>query len=106
MTLEQFIAKYSDKFIDYDNAYGPQCVDLCKAYMDEVLELGEIGSIGNAKELTTNLPTLYPGKFTIHKGLTGIQKGDIIISTNGGFGHVAIYIRTPSTGKVEVLNQN
>ena len=106
MTFDQFITKHNGKFIDYDDAYGPQCVDLCKAYMDEVLELGEIGAIGNAKELTTNLPNLYPGKFTVHKGLAGIQKGDIIISTSGKFGHVAIYLRTPSTGKVEVFNQN
>jgi len=106
MTLDQFITKYNGKFIDYDDAYGPQCVDLCKAYMDEVLKLGEIGTIGNVVELPLCLPELYKGKLTTHKGLTGIKKGDIIISTDGKYGHVGIYISTPSAGKVNVFNQN
>lgn len=28
MTLEEFVKKYNGKKVDYDNAYGAQCVDL------------------------------------------------------------------------------
>ncbi len=74
--------------------------------MDEVLQLGEVGAIGNVNELTLNLPSVYKDKLTAHKGLTGIKKGDIIISTTGTYGHVGVYISTPSAGKVNVFNQN
>ncbi|MDR0281765.1 MAG: hypothetical protein LBI53_00080 [Candidatus Peribacteria bacterium] len=74
--------------------------------MDEVLQLGEIGTIGAIKDLPATLSSLYKNKLTTHKGLTGIKKGDIIISTSGAYGHVGIYIDTLSTGKLDVFNQN
>ncbi len=37
LTLDQFRAKYNGKGIDYDGAFGNQCVDLMNQYLVEVL---------------------------------------------------------------------
>lgn len=37
MSLSDFVRKYNGKFIDYDHAYGTQCVDLINQYLDEAL---------------------------------------------------------------------
>jgi hypothetical protein len=37
ITLDQFIAKYNGKYVDWDKAYGAQCVDLIRYYQIEVL---------------------------------------------------------------------
>ena len=39
MTLAEFIAKYSGKFIDTDGMYGPQCFDLIHQYLLEIYGL-------------------------------------------------------------------
>lgn len=70
--------------IDYDNAYGPQCIDLILAYYNY---LGVSTVRGNAIDYTTNsLPSGW-------KRIEGAQpkKGDILIYTNSPAGHVAIY---------------
>ena len=40
--------------IDYDGGYGFQCVDLAKLYLDKVVGLGKIGSLGDAKNVANN----------------------------------------------------
>lgn len=37
LTLDAFINKYNGKYVDWDKAYGPQCVDLIRFYQQEVL---------------------------------------------------------------------
>ena len=48
MTYDQFINKYNGKQIDYDGAYGVQCVDLIKQYIKDVIGI-EPQAIGNAE---------------------------------------------------------
>jgi hypothetical protein len=36
MDLQEFVAKYKGKVVDFDGAYGAQCVDLARQYMAEV----------------------------------------------------------------------
>jgi len=36
MTLTEFVDKYKGKLVDFDGAYGAQCVDLVRQYMKEV----------------------------------------------------------------------
>ena len=76
--------------IDYDNAYGAQCIDLILAYYNY---LGVNTVRGNAIDYTTNnLPTGW-------RRLKGEQpqKGDILIYSNSPYGHVAIYESDSST---------
>ena|GEM_PF-5241579 len=74
--------------IDYDNVSGNQCVDLIKAYYDY---LGVEPVLGNGKDYASN---------SLPSGWTRIQNtadfvpdpGDIVVWTNGTYGHVAIYL--------------
>ena len=50
-----FKNKWLGKRIDYDKAYGYQCVDLIKQYLDEVLWFGSVGSLWNAKDIPSTL---------------------------------------------------
>lgn len=35
-TLQQFVNAWNHRFLDYDHAYGPQCVDLADQYIKDV----------------------------------------------------------------------
>lgn len=96
MTLQEFKNKYNGKAIDYDGAYGNQCVDLMNQYCVEVLGIqNPIQVLGGstAYEIYQN----YNGSQFI-KTLntpTGVpQAGDIVFwdTTIGSAGHVAIFV--------------
>ncbi|MDO4714476.1 MAG: CHAP domain-containing protein [bacterium] len=91
------------KRIDYDGAYRFQCVDLAKLYADQVLGMGKIGKLGNAKEVPNN-PIFRKG-WEILKGMTDLMQGDIVVRTKGKYGHIAI-VDHIANGKVYVLEQN
>ena len=48
---KDFAQKRLGKRVDYDGSYGFQCADLAKLYIDEGLEFGKIGALGNAKDM-------------------------------------------------------
>lgn len=98
MTFNEFIQRYVGKATDYDGAYGAQCVDFVKLYLDKVFGV-KAGAWGDAKcywlnfekhpELVknftkiTNTPAFVP------------DEGDIVvwsgeISTKNNCGHIAI----------------
>ena len=52
MTLQNFFNKYNCRYLDYDGAFGNQCVDVMRAYVKEVYGLNPYTAIpprGNAK---------------------------------------------------------
>lgn len=95
------------KGLDYDNVYGPQCVDLIKYYYSY---LGYANyAMGNANAYITN--KLPPGWFRVY---SGYQPGDIAVwkvnhscstCNTGDYGHVGIIISADSTG-FNAVNQN
>jgi CHAP domain-containing protein len=98
MTHDDFVSKYKGRYIDYDGAYGYQCVDLMRLYQKEVFEVppNSIPAAGYARDIYKNFkPNQYFDK--INNTPTGIpQKGDIIFFNTYPFvygiaGHVAIY---------------
>lgn len=73
------------KSLDYDGAYGAQCVDLIAYYY---AKLGATTPGGNANQYSSNA---LPAGWQRTKGGTP-QKGDILVYAGGsGNGHVAIY---------------
>ena len=73
------------KSLDYDGAYGAQCVDLIAYYY---ANLGATTPGGNANQYSSNA---LPAGWQRTKGGTP-QKGDILVYAGGsGNGHVAIY---------------
>lgn len=97
MTFDQFVKAHNGKEIDFDGTSGVQCVDLIKAYMNEVLGMpaSSIGRLGNAYQFWT--ATRHPlrdavDKVAYKKGMV-FQKGDIAVwnrNMGGGYGHVAL----------------
>ena len=84
--IQDFFSKYNNKFLDYDNAYGNQCVDLVKAYFKEVLNLNPIQ--GDAIQYWWKVPQ----GFTAIKNtpLNYPQQGDLIVWNYPPNGHIAI----------------
>ena len=103
MTLDEFVEKYNGKKIDYDGAYGAQCVDVFRQYCKDVLSIPHTGAVVGAEELFTKYDVLpleqkcferlpYPaGK---------AQAGDAVIfcaTENNPYGHVAIVVSAEDT---------
>lgn len=91
------------KRIDYDWAYGFQCVDPIKLYMDQVLGLGRIGRLGNAKDVPNN--PIFRKDWEIIRGMKDLMQWDIIVRTRGKYWHIAI-VDHIAWGKIFVLEQN
>jgi hypothetical protein len=98
MTTKEFVSKYKGKGIDFDGAYGFQCVDSFNQYLVEVLNISkpiEMFPVASAYQIwgyaknnpnfqrIDNTPNAVP------------QEGDIIIWGQGvgPHGHVAIYLK-------------
>lgn len=97
MTFTEFMAKYNGKYIDFDGVYGPQCVDLCRQYLIEVLQVSNdsIKPVVGAKDMYEKYDTLVDKTVfdRIPNTPTGVpEEGDIIIWGNSTYGHVAIFI--------------
>jgi len=92
-TADEAIAWVKSKVgtsIDYDGAYGAQCVDLILAYYNY---LGVSTVSGNGKDYSWN--ALPSGWSRVQGGAP--KKGDILVYTAGTYGHVAIYESDYST---------
>lgn len=93
MTFEEFITKYDGKGIDFDGAFGTQCVDLYRQYVKEVLGYPQSPLVEGAKDIwDTYLPDYYQRIENTPYGVP--EKGDIVIfgDTMGKYGHVSIFI--------------
>ena len=99
---KNFAQKRLGKRVDYDKQYDHQCTDLAKLYIDEGLEFGKIGALWNAKDMPNN--PFFSSREKI-KGMKNLMQGDIIISSHGPYGHVAI-VDHVLNWKVYVLEQN
>jgi hypothetical protein len=92
MTLDEFVAGYTNMRPDADGVYGVQCVDLIKIYCIKVLGVPMIK--GNAVDYIKNP---QPENFEYHKNTPFYipKKGMIAIwdeNVGDGLGHVAIVL--------------
>lgn len=99
---KNFAQKRLGKRVDYDKQYDYQCTDLAKQYIDEVLGRKKIWPLWNAKNMPNN--PFFSSREKI-KGTKNLMQGDIIIRSQGQYGHVAI-VDHVLNGKVYVLEQN
>lgn len=110
ITFDEWVKQYNGKCMDYDGAYGVQCVDLAKHYIKNVLGI-EPQAIGNAKEYWHKRNTLdYLKKnfdFVTPKYKDGeLQKGDIGIRATGEYGHIFVIAEPTKNGKIKYYDQN
>lgn len=89
MTYEEFKNKWIDKGINYDGAYGNQCMDVYRQYVKEVLLCPQSPPVQGAKDVwNTYLPEYFD---RIANSPTGVpQQGDIVIWGMAPYGHIAI----------------
>lgn len=108
MNLEEFIDKYEGQKIDFDKAFGSQCVDVFRQYAKDVLGIKEhTGAVNGAKDLYfefENMPLMKK-----HYDLYNTPKsGDVVIfdkTASNPYGHVAIVIYATEKSLV-VFEQN
>lgn len=116
MKLDEFINKYINTKVDFDLAYGAQCVDLFRQYCKDVLNIPHTGSCattGGAIDLYCDwekmpLEKKYFKKISA-KACNTLKVGDVVIwdktSTNQ-YGHVAILISKVDDKTILVFEQN
>lgn len=99
MTLDAFVKKHLGKKIDWDGAYGGQCVDLFRQYVQDVLELPQPKGVVGAADFWANYGTdknLKDHYEKIPNTPTGVpKKGDVMLwnkRAGGGYGHVAVFL--------------
>ena len=111
MGIDQFITKYCGKKVDFDGAYGAQCVDLFRQYCRDVLDIPHTGCVDGAKELYEKYADLPVEK----KYFTRLTKSATpalgLIAVWGAtptnkYGHVAIVIGKVGTSGLLVFEQN
>lgn len=111
MELNAFANKYVGKLVDFDGAYGAQCVDLFRQYCVDVLDIKEhTGPVEGAADLWRNYFNLpiekhyfsrYPANRTAEPGLVAVWDK----TNTNKYGHVAIVLA--DLGKeLLVLEQN
>lgn len=97
MTLTDFVQKNIGKKIDFDGAFGAQCVDLFREYAKDVLEIPEhTGAVEGAKDLLLGYDRMPVEKKYFSK-ITGSSfvAGDVLVwngSEKNKYGHVAIFL--------------
>ena len=113
MNYTEFITKYHNKKIDYDNYAGVQCVDLIKLFIDKVIGV-KPESIGNAIDYYTKFYNTYLVKYFERIDITSGKRkyfyyhaGDIVVfKSSGKYGHIAICTGSSGQTFVEVYDQN
>jgi hypothetical protein len=94
ITFDAFIAKYTDKPVDYDGIYPNQCMDLMHLYVEEVLGFTEKSLLAapSASQAYLNYSGSEFQKID-NSFLNVPQKGDILFfgTKVGPYGHVCIF---------------
>ena len=110
MKLDEFINKYINTKVDFDNAFGAQCVDLFRQYCRDVLNIPHTGAVEGAKDIFLNYDKLPLEQKYFKKYLTNNPKpADVIIwneTKTNKYGHIAIVVSSLSNNKVLVFEQD
>ena len=68
MNLWEFVEKNIHKKVDFDGAYGAQCVDLFRQYLKDVYEIKEhTGAVEGAKDLFLNHQNITNTSYNLSK---------------------------------------
>lgn len=106
MTLTEFIKNNQGRKVDFDGKFGPQCVDLYRAYCRDVLDIQQTPGVVGAKDIIKKPGVL---KVTFDSVLADYSRGDVLVwdgtSTNP-YGHVAILVEVYNTKNFIVFEQD
>lgn len=106
MTLQEYTDQTNGKGIDYDGAFGFQCVDLARDYCKKVLNVTLSPPVEGAKDIWNTYNTK---SFTRIENTPEavVQAGDIVIwgVKYGKYGHIAIAL-SGNKERLQCLSQN
>lgn len=94
MTLEEFVRKHNGKKVDFDGAFGAQCVDLFRQYNKDVWGNPHTGAVEGAKDLFLNFKNM-PAEVKYLKIVKSPSAGDVVVwgaANTNKYGHVAILL--------------
>lgn len=94
MNHQQFKDKRLGKWVDFDGAYGNQCVDLAKQYVKEVYGF-VMWPVGSAKDCSLVKSFHNDKRWSVYLPDTGVsmKQGDVLISAptkTNEHGHIGI----------------
>ena len=92
MTLNEFVLKYRGQKVDFDKAYGAQCVDLFRQYCHDVLYIPHTGAVQGAKDIWLNYNNMPLEQKYFVKVKGAPRAGDVLVWVGGQYGHVAIFM--------------
>lgn len=109
-SAKAWIDSHVGQYMDYDNAYGGQCVDVFKYYNHDVVGGPEV--LGDGKDYYNN-PALL-GKYVRLPASAVPRLGDVAcwgsyygyVPGYGMAGHIAIVVADNGNGTINVLSQN
>ena len=93
MNYKEFEKKYLGKAVDYDKAFGVQCVDIVDQYLKDVFGITGVW-VDGAKDFYNKFDS-YPAlkknfaRIPNTKDLV-VKEGDIVVWGGGDWGHIAI----------------
>lgn len=101
--VDAFKARFDRRYVDYDGAYGAQCVDLFNYYNRDVVGAPFVPA-SYAYQLYDNAPSSRYAKIG---ATSSVRKGDVAVwsSSFGGYGHVAVVLGASGSG-LTVFGQN
>jgi|GEM_PF-5271397 len=103
MNAQEFINFHNGRGVDVDGYAGNQCMDLYLAYEREVLGIPLWGA-ACAKLVWNSYP---PQLEKIPNTPSGVPRlGDVVVWTNGTYGHIAIATGVGDTNTFQTLDQN
>lgn len=108
MTLEDFIKKYNGKKVDFDGAFGAQCVDLFRQYNKDVWGNPRTEAVDGAKDIFLNYEKMPLEKNYLAKKKVPII-GDVVVfdkTEKNQFGHVAIVLGSVGVNSLLVFEQD
>lgn len=110
MKLNEFINERINTKVDFDGAYGAQCVDLFRQYCKDVFGFPHTGAVDGAKDLFLRYDSLpVEKKYFFRIPTVSPRVGDVVIyggSATNKYGHVAICVGTVSDGNILVFEQD
>ena len=110
MKLNEFINKYINTKVDFDNAFGAQCVDLFRQYCKDVLNIPHTGAVEGAKDIFLNYDKLpIEQKYFKKYSTNNAKPADVIIwneTKTNKYGHIAIVVSNLSNNKVLIFEQD
>lgn len=112
--IEDWLNTANGRRLDYDGAYGLQCVDAVDAYAEDIFGVPwetSVGGVGGAKELLDRVPDEFWIRIDNDPNNPNLlpQRGDVLVWAGRAgvnpFGHTAICLSANANG-VTVLQQD